>query len=61
MKIDHICFAVKDIQEGISYWGNTFGYRQMSKIVENTIQKVKVTFLSKDDSILVNRLKETCH
>jgi methylmalonyl-CoA/ethylmalonyl-CoA epimerase len=57
MKIDHICFAVKDIQEGISYWGNTFGYRQMSKIVENTIQKVKVTFLSKDDSILVKLIE----
>jgi methylmalonyl-CoA/ethylmalonyl-CoA epimerase len=57
MKIDHICFAVKDIQEGIRYWCNTFGYRQMTKIVENTIQKVKVTFLSKDDSILVKLIE----
>jgi methylmalonyl-CoA/ethylmalonyl-CoA epimerase len=53
MKIDHICFAVKNINEAILYWYNTFGYKQMTKIVVNTLQKVKVTFLSKDDSITI--------
>jgi len=53
MKIDHICFAVKDIREGIAYWGDVFGYRQMTEIVRNSLQKVKVVFLCKDDSVLV--------
>lgn len=57
MKIDHICFAVKDIQEGISYWEEIFGYRQITKVVENSRQKVKVTFLSKDDSVMVKLIE----
>jgi methylmalonyl-CoA/ethylmalonyl-CoA epimerase len=51
MKIDHICFAVKDIEEGISYWVNVFGYRQMTEIIENSLQEVKVVFLCKNESI----------
>jgi methylmalonyl-CoA/ethylmalonyl-CoA epimerase len=57
MKIDHICFAVKDLGEGIAYWERVFGYRQKTKIVENTRQKVKVTFLSKDDSIMIKLIE----
>jgi methylmalonyl-CoA epimerase len=57
MKIDHICFAVKDLQEGISYWENVFGYRQMTEIVTNSLQKVKVVFLCEDDSILVKLIE----
>jgi len=57
MKIDHICFAVKDLQEGISYWETVFGYRQMTEIVHNSLQKVKVTFLHKDDSVLVKLIE----
>ena len=57
MKIDHICFAVKNINEGIYYWQNVFGYRQMTKIVENYRQKVKVTFLSKDDSLTIKLIE----
>jgi methylmalonyl-CoA/ethylmalonyl-CoA epimerase len=57
MKIDHICFAVKNLQDGIVYWENVFGYRQMTKIVENSLQKVKVTFLCKDDSILIKLIE----
>lgn len=53
MKIDHICFAVKNLQDGITYWEDVFGYKQMTKIVTNSLQKVKVTFLSKDDSITI--------
>jgi len=51
MKIDHICFAVKDLREGISYWGDVFGYKQLTDIVENTLQKVKVVFLRKSGSL----------
>jgi methylmalonyl-CoA/ethylmalonyl-CoA epimerase len=50
MKIDHICFAVKNLPEGIAYWERVFGYRQMTEIVENSLQKVKVVFLKKDES-----------
>lgn len=57
MKIDHICFAVKDIQESISYWENVFSYSQMTEIIENSLQKVKVTFLRKNDSILIKLIE----
>jgi methylmalonyl-CoA/ethylmalonyl-CoA epimerase len=57
MKIDHICFAVKDLKEGISYWKNVFGYSQMTEIVTNSLQKVKVSFLCKDDSLLVKLIE----
>jgi len=53
MIIDHICIAVKDIAEGIAYWERVFGYKQMTEIVENTRQKVKVAFVSKKDSLTV--------
>lgn len=57
MTIDHICFAVKNIQEGIAYWDHVFGYKQMTKIVENSLQKVKVTFLNKEGSITVKLIE----
>jgi methylmalonyl-CoA/ethylmalonyl-CoA epimerase len=57
MTIDHICFAVKNLQDGIAYWDRVFGYKQMTKIVENSRQKVKVTFLSKDDSITIKLIE----
>lgn len=57
MNIDHICFAVKNINEGIDYWKKVFGYTQMTKIVENSVQRVKVTFLKKDNSILVKLIE----
>lgn len=57
MKIDHICFAVKNIMEGISYWETVFGYRQMTEVVHNSLQRVKVVFLCKDDSILVKLIE----
>lgn len=57
MKIDHICFAVKDLKEGINYWNEVFGYIQMTEVIENSLQKVKVTFLSRADSILVKLIE----
>jgi methylmalonyl-CoA/ethylmalonyl-CoA epimerase len=57
MKLDHICFAVKNIEEGISYWERVFGYRKMTDIVINTLQKVKVVFLSKDESLLIKLIE----
>ena len=57
MKIDHICFAVTNLDEGIAYWQHVFGYRQMTKIVENSLEKVKVTFLSKEDSLTIKLIE----
>jgi methylmalonyl-CoA/ethylmalonyl-CoA epimerase len=57
MKIDHICFAVKNLHDGIAYWDSVFGYKQMTKIVENSRQKVKVVFLRKDDSITMKLIE----
>ena len=57
MNIDHICFAVKDLHGGIVYWSDVFGYKQMTKIIENSLQKVKVVFLYKDNSILVKLIE----
>ena len=53
MIIDHICIAVKDIEEGIAYWEKVFGYRQMTGIVINSLQKVKVAFLKKENSLTI--------
>jgi methylmalonyl-CoA/ethylmalonyl-CoA epimerase len=53
MIIDHICIAVKDIEEGIAYWEKVFGYKQMTGIVINSLQKVKVVFLTKENSLTI--------
>ena len=57
MVIDHISFAVKNLEEGISYWSRVFGYRQLTNIVVNSLQKVKVVFLGKEDSIPVKLIE----
>lgn len=57
MKIDHICFAVKNLDDGVAYWEKVFGYKQMTKTVENSLQKVKVTFLSKKESITIKLIE----
>jgi methylmalonyl-CoA/ethylmalonyl-CoA epimerase len=57
MIIDHICFAVKNLDEGIVYWENVFGYRQMTRIVVNSLQKVKVSFLSKKESLTIKLIE----
>jgi methylmalonyl-CoA/ethylmalonyl-CoA epimerase len=57
MKIDHICFAVKSISDGITYWEAVFGYRQMTEVIENSLQKVKVCFLCKEESMLVKLIE----
>lgn len=57
MIIDHICFAVKNLSEGIDYWRKIFGYHQMTGIVVNNRQKVKVVFLSKDSSLPVKLIE----
>ncbi|HEX2967703.1 MAG TPA: VOC family protein [Bacteroidales bacterium] len=57
MIIDHICFAVKNTPEAVSYWENVFGYNQMTETVVNLSQKVKVTFLKKEGSVTVKLIE----
>lgn len=53
MVIDHIGIVVKSIEDGIKRWESVFEYRQMTQIVINSKQKVKVVFLSKTNSTLI--------
>ena len=57
MIIDHICFAVKDLGEGIAYWERIFGYKQMTGVVTNSLQKVKVVFLRKKKSLTIKLIE----
>lgn len=57
MVIDHLGIVVKSIEEGIIKWENVFYYEQMTKIVINTIQKVRVVFLKKKDSITIKLIE----
>jgi len=57
MTIDHICFAVKNIEEGIEYWDKVFDYKQMTEIVINSLQKVKVIFLKKKESLTIKLIE----
>lgn len=59
MVIDHIGIAVRSLEEGIEHWKSVFGYRQMTSIVVNTRQKVRVAFLAKDDSVTVKLIEPT--
>jgi methylmalonyl-CoA/ethylmalonyl-CoA epimerase len=49
--------VVKSIEKGIKYWEEVFGYKQMTEVVINTRQKVKVVFLEKENSLLVKLIE----
>jgi methylmalonyl-CoA/ethylmalonyl-CoA epimerase len=57
MIIDHICIAVRNLEEGISYWRSVFGYQQMTNEVTNSLQKVRVVFLEKQGSLPVKLIE----
>jgi methylmalonyl-CoA/ethylmalonyl-CoA epimerase len=59
MVIDHIGIVVKSLEAGIEYWEKIFGYKQMTKVVINTRQKVKVVFLTKENSLIVKLIEPT--
>ncbi len=59
MIIDHLGIVVKSIDKGIKYWEEVFGYKQMTEIVINSRQKVKVVFLTKEYSILIKLIEPT--
>jgi methylmalonyl-CoA/ethylmalonyl-CoA epimerase len=59
MVIVHIGIVVKSIEHGIEYWEKVFDYKQMTEIVINTRQKVKVVFLTKENSPLIKLIEPT--
>jgi methylmalonyl-CoA/ethylmalonyl-CoA epimerase len=57
MVVDHICFAVKDILKSVGDWSKAFGYQQMTDVVINSRQQVKVVFLEKSESITIKLIE----
>ncbi len=57
MIIDHLGVVVRSIEKGIEHWEKVFGYKQMTEIVLNTRQKVKVVFLEKENSLTVKLIE----
>jgi methylmalonyl-CoA/ethylmalonyl-CoA epimerase len=57
MVIDHIGIVVKSIDEGIKRWETFFDYKQMTEIVINSIQNVKVVFLHKSGSLVIKLIQ----
>ena len=55
MKLSHIGIIVKDIEEGIRNHQDLFGYKQLSPIVDDVTQKVRVVLMggSEDDPVKV--------
>jgi methylmalonyl-CoA/ethylmalonyl-CoA epimerase len=57
MRIDHIGIAVKSLETAIEYWKTVFDYNQMTEIVCNSRQNVRVVFLSKKNSIVIKLIE----
>lgn len=53
MIIDHIGIVVKSLEAGIKHWEAVFNYKQITAPVINTRQKVRVVFMSKDNSTMI--------
>ncbi len=51
MNVDHVGIVVKSLEKAIGYWCEVFGYKQATKIVKNTRQKVWVVFMHKESSL----------
>lgn len=57
MVIDHIGIVVKSLEEGILQWTKIFGYKQMTGQVINSLQQIKVVFMSKENSLQVKLIE----
>lgn len=53
MRIDHVGLVVRSLAEGIDQWRKAFGYEQMTGVVVNSRQRVRVVFLRKEGSLPV--------
>ena len=59
MIIDHIGIVVRTLERAIREWNTILGYRQMTEIVTNARQKVRVVFLVKEDSTTIKLIEPT--
>ncbi|TFG33119.1 methylmalonyl-CoA epimerase [Candidatus Thorarchaeota archaeon] len=50
MKLSHVGIIVKDIAEGIKNHEALYGYKQLSDIVEDTTQKVRVVIMGHSEN-----------
>lgn len=57
MVIDHVGIVVRSIEESLERWTTVFGYRQQTRVVTNTRQKVRVVFLTKPGSLALKLLE----
>lgn len=57
--IDHVGIVVRSIEKSVEHWATVFGYRQLTSVVTNTRQRVKVVFLVKQGSLQVKLLEPT--
>ena len=57
MVIDHVGIVVRSIEESLERWTTIFGYRQHTRVVTNTRQKVRVVFLTKPGSLPLKLLE----
>jgi methylmalonyl-CoA/ethylmalonyl-CoA epimerase len=57
MIIDHIGIVVPNLEQAVDQWEMLFGYRRNSDIVQNTRQKVRVVFLSRQNSMTVKLIE----
>jgi methylmalonyl-CoA/ethylmalonyl-CoA epimerase len=57
MVIDHIGIVVSRLEKAIQQWTEIFGYRQMTEIVTNSRQKVRVVFLHTERSITIKLIE----
>ena len=57
MVIDHIGIVVPSLEQGIHQWEELFGYRRNSEIVLNSRQRVRVVFLSKQESLTIKLIE----
>jgi len=51
MKLDHVCIAVRSIDQALSRFTELFGYRPRTRKVTNTRQQVNVLFLRRAGSL----------
>lgn len=61
MIIDHIGILVRSIEKASEHWATVFGYKQVTKIIINTRQQVKVAFLEKENSITIKLVQPVDH
>ena len=57
MVVDHIGVVVPSLEKAVAHWEKVFGYKQFTRKVENTRQKVFVVFLKKEGSIPIKLLE----